>query len=53
MLLAAAIANSDKPAEKAKCLADTAKRFDSMPASLMRLKNYAMLREQSVEEMRR
>lgn len=53
MLLAAAIANSDTPAEKAKCPADAAKRFDSMPASLRRLKNYAMLREHSVEEMRR
>ena len=46
VLLAAAIANGDKPAEKEKFLADAAKRFDAMPATLKRLKSYAMLREQ-------
>ena len=53
VLLAAAIANGDKPAEKAKFLADAAKRFDAMPATLKRLKNHALLREQILAEGRR
>ena len=53
VLLAAASAHSDKPAEKTKFLNETAKRFDSMPATLKRLKNYAMLREQIAAEAQR
>ena len=46
VLLAAAIANSNQPAEKARFFAEATKRFDAMPATLKRLKSYAMLREQ-------
>lgn len=53
VLLAAASAHSDKPAEKTKFLAEATKRFDSMPATLKRLKNYAMLREQIAAEAQR
>lgn len=53
VLLAAAIANGDKPVEKAKFLADAAKRFDAMPVALKRLKSHAMLREQIAAEGQR
>ena len=53
VLLAAAIANGDKPAEKTKFLAEATKRFDAMPATLKRLKSYTMLREQIAAEGRR
>jgi hypothetical protein len=50
VLFAAALAN---PAEKAKYLAEAAQRFDAMPASLKRLKNYAQHRDKIALEMKK
>ena len=46
VLLGAALANSTNAAEKNKYLTEAAQRYDSMPSSLRRLKNYARVREE-------
>ena len=51
--LGAALASSPNAAEKNKYLTEAAQRYDSMPASLRRLKNFARVREEIARELKK